>query len=277
MSTSGVRNGDSRVSDQRIRAYLLGELGPAECDVLENELYAEPDGALRIEAIECKLIEEYVAKQLSPTDRNHFDEWFLCTDDRRTKLALVQRLSRPAASYARTLRSRKQPLSWLQPAWISASALAILIGLGIFAGYEWKENAHLAAKQREWEQNSGEIAGREKPLVAALRLQISDINRDSGQSPSLSVAQSIRVIRLTVQLPPATNAVPFRAVLSDFNGEEIYVWQQLRTSASPQNTIDLFLPADALEPDDYRVSVRVPARAGEYEEIATYPFRLTKK
>jgi hypothetical protein len=78
---------DGRVhEEERLRRYLLGLCTPKESAEVERVILAEFHPILDI--IEDELIEDYVTGELSESDRTHFEERFLLSQERIEKIRL---------------------------------------------------------------------------------------------------------------------------------------------------------------------------------------------
>ena len=82
-----------------ISRYLLHDVSPKEQEEIERRYFSDPEYLALIEAAEGDLIDAYVRRELSRTQRQQFEENFLSTRARREKLkmaeALHQHLPRP--------------------------------------------------------------------------------------------------------------------------------------------------------------------------------------
>jgi anti-sigma factor RsiW len=74
--------------------YLLGELPPAERDAFEDNYFEISDLREQVDAMEDELIDSYVRGDLTPTQRQHFERWFLLSPERQEKLKFARALAR---------------------------------------------------------------------------------------------------------------------------------------------------------------------------------------
>ena len=75
-----------------LRRYLLGELSEAELDRVEERLFAaaDRDSEEQLSPAEDELIDSYVRGELSASEREHFESWFLTSPRRRERLELAR-------------------------------------------------------------------------------------------------------------------------------------------------------------------------------------------
>ena len=74
------------MTDEKIRKYFLGELSTVETENFEEMLVF--DGILfgQAEVVESELIDDFLQKRLSSSERHSFEEKYLTTEARRKKL-----------------------------------------------------------------------------------------------------------------------------------------------------------------------------------------------
>src|ERR1041385_7898138 len=147
-----------RDDEQHLRSYLLGELAQEEMRELEERLLREEEFANQVLLIEDELIEDYALGELSSTERQQFENYFLTTPRRRRKLMMVEGLrerasvrdaraivegaraqTTPAAKISK-VRMVEEPTWWtklFQPRWkIAAFAtLTLIAGLGVWRAF----------------------------------------------------------------------------------------------------------------------------------------------
>jgi len=86
--------------EKLIRLYLLGELTEDDRRRLETRVFDDEEFAARfpehLSLLEDELIEDYVKGALTPREKNHFEDHFLRTPQRREKLSFVESLSKYA-------------------------------------------------------------------------------------------------------------------------------------------------------------------------------------
>ncbi|HEX8145885.1 MAG TPA: hypothetical protein VF591_01685 [Pyrinomonadaceae bacterium] len=83
-----------------LKSYLLGVASAAEREAVEDEYLADRRSVRRLLRAEDELIEDYARGALTPRERALFEKNFLCTAERRRRLAGVQELQESLASVA---------------------------------------------------------------------------------------------------------------------------------------------------------------------------------
>lgn len=83
------------MDDERIVAYLLGELPEEESERFEDECYfAGEDWPEEVRAAEHDLVDAYLRKELTPKQRQHFEQNYLTSNERQQRVATAAALLR---------------------------------------------------------------------------------------------------------------------------------------------------------------------------------------
>src|SRR5215468_707976 len=130
--------------EKLIRLYLLGELTEDDRRRLETRVFDDEEFAARfpehLSLLEDELIEDYVKGALTPREKNHFEDHFLRTPQRREKLSFVESLSKYATdvwdeSHDAVRKPDHRLYGWLAslftPAWKLAGCAVLILGIGI--------------------------------------------------------------------------------------------------------------------------------------------------
>ena len=75
--------------DKHIVAYLLRELPEEEAERFEEECFAEENRLAHFGAVEEELIDDYLRGELTPEQRQHFEQNYLTTEARRERVAMA--------------------------------------------------------------------------------------------------------------------------------------------------------------------------------------------
>jgi CHAT domain-containing protein len=122
-----------------IKSYLLKQLSSAEQQEIELRLLSDDGFGAELEVAEDELVDEYVNHELSPADSLRFQEVFLTTPERTTKLKSAEALKRYLAKLppAKVEKTRSwmdwllSPFSLIQPRF--ATPLSALIAIMVLA------------------------------------------------------------------------------------------------------------------------------------------------
>jgi CHAT domain-containing protein len=84
---------------EEVRLYLLGRLKPEQrLELLEERIMTEQDYYEELLAIEDEVIDQYLANELSRDDREAFEQYFLRTPQRASKLRFARAFSKYVAA-----------------------------------------------------------------------------------------------------------------------------------------------------------------------------------
>ena len=165
--------------DGLIRRYLLGQLEEDELGQLEEKMMADNELFNMVLLGEDEMVEEYVQRELSESDRARFEASFLSTPQGREKVAYAKALrkhvSKPAPDGTDTEEGPVQLMSALAAWWkqltfspslrLAASLVIVLgFGLGIWRVYFYQSDvskgiAALAYAYREQRPVEARISG----------------------------------------------------------------------------------------------------------------------
>lgn len=139
-----------KINEQNaVRRYLLKQLSASEQESVELRLLSDDAFSEELEIVEDELIDEYLANELSQTERRQFEETFLASPERQQKLKAAQAVNRyfnrssnqptPAPTIFQTLRNWLTSL--LLPVGVPvAVGILIVFGVVIWRGFFFKSD-----------------------------------------------------------------------------------------------------------------------------------------
>ena len=80
------------MTDEHITAYLLGELSEEESERFEEECFAQENWPAQIDSVEEDLIDDYLRRELSPRQRQSFENNYLTTVARMERVRMAAAL-----------------------------------------------------------------------------------------------------------------------------------------------------------------------------------------
>jgi hypothetical protein len=243
--------------------YLLGELQDEEEKArFEQRLLADEKLYEELLIAEDELMEAYLSGELSAGDKARFEEHFLgsprCRERVENLRALREVLRRRPSS---PIRLRLWPA-------LAAASLAV-----VFAA-AWVYE-HTVVKRLE-----GELA------VERVRRALSGppsihfvltpgLTRSDSGTQWLIVPATASEVRLQIDLPKGDPRPPYRAVLETSDGRQVWSQDLTEPRLTPTgHAVDLIIPAGVFERGDYLMFLRRPIPAGEWQNAASYSFRV---
>jgi hypothetical protein len=198
------------MTDERIISYLLEDLNEAERERFEEECFAADAWPDEIAAVEEGLIDSYLRRELTPGQRAKFEQNYLTTAARETKLINAAALLRHADERAaQTAAVASQPAGWFdflrgsQWAWrVAFAVLAIAVLFGVWRGLRTAPD---------------EIAANYPPpktfTALALEPSVQVRSGDGDAIPKVKLPLSADALRVTLNLPPGEKAANYRVEL----------------------------------------------------------------
>lgn len=194
-----MTSGKQTKQDERLLVrYLLGTLSDAERDELETRYFSEAALLELLLATENELIEDYTDGRLSADERRNFEQYYLRTPEKRSRVNLVNQLRKSAFELAAESRrgdERKQSrASWWQnlQSFLSpqSSTARLAVGFGslvIVFGVIWLayQNQNLRSRIRLQDQAEVALKGERRELerqLAAQRSQNEELTLDLRQT-----------------------------------------------------------------------------------------------
>lgn len=270
----------SNIDKQEMQSYLLGTLEADRRVKLEERILSEPEVHEELLIIEQELIDQYLADELSGSERQQFESHFLVTAERQKNLRFGQLLKSYVDSQqlvsnkeiSATVRSvetsapAKRSFQLLSGPLANRPALVLLAFLVAFLGIIFL--VWLAARNSE--QVTQETAP--PPLVITLA---------PGSLRSENATQRVRVqpkaVDIKLQLELAQPAFPkYRSQLLR-ESETLQTTDELKAEAKgDQQIVPLTVPAKILSPGNYQVRLSGVLNSGQDEFIDNYSFRVVK-
>lgn len=289
-------------NDDVMIRYLLGELSEQERTRIEENYFLDPGVFEHLCAVEDELIDAYVRGELGGAQREHFEQLFLASPQRRTRVefarSLLERLSRqPAATTKEAARSRI--VTWWESAgvisrlpkpallWpLAAVALALVIVVGWRLAHketmpriQVQERTPLKPPPTQAQQQpmpSPTPPPRPAPKIATFLLT-PVLTRDLGGAKTFMIPSGVDWVQFRLD-PEAADYKSYRAVLRTPEGREIWSGRDLTPQASTSGkSIFLKLPASTLTSGDYILTLSGLNAEGKFEDVNDYSFRLAKR
>ena len=190
-----------------VRQYLLGVLPETESDQLEQRSLEDEAFFEEIQEIEDELIEDFAGGALTEQERIQFEEYFLCSPERREKLRFALAMTERAISWKEQRQISGSPLkvgaraplatsseekhrlgnvlpfsrlSQTVPAWRLWGAIAAAVLIAVGAGALWLSNSELrrdvliANAEEARLRNEADIASARAEQAAAEKKQAQE-------------------------------------------------------------------------------------------------------
>ena len=243
-----------------MRRYLLGLADPQSREELEQRLFSDDQVYWeRLTIAEDELIDDHVAGVLSDAESAAFTATFLCSDERRAKLAFA----RAIRAYAREGRpASRGAWHWLRtpaavPRWVAAVAASLL----------------LMAAGLAWQLNTGS-----RPAAPLAVTVAPGLLRDAGaETVRVRPAKDCQVVHLDLQAAAGSYS-EYAATLHDQNGAP--AWSQFGMTGTLREgvvIVRMTVPCELLPEGDYWVRLSGVAPGQEPAALDRYDFRVLRE
>jgi len=238
-----------RIDETLLVRYLLGKLPEEKLAQVEDRAFADGDFRQALEAAEADLIDEYVRGELSESDRPAFEQRFLASPQRRSKVEFAKALAvaadaSPAGTFASsTSRPERPSLISLIRGWtptlrfaVAFAALVCVAGVPLLVIQNVATRARIAALENDRrslelqrQELRRQLAEEKKagpqpspappaaPVVASLML-FGGLTRAETSHTELRLGPAVQLAHIEIELDPRDDYPRFRADLRTSGG-----------------------------------------------------------
>lgn len=248
-----------------LRRYLLGTVTDAARKDLETRLFSD-DRIFweRISIAEDELVSDYVQNALSQDERQDFENHFLCTDERRSKVEFASALH----NHARATRSvtQEQPArresrwAWLRrpvlsPAWALAAAALLVVTV-----------------QFSFIQPRGSDAALD---VVAMTIPAQRTRAAGTELTRVRLNPNSRVVELQLD-PDSSRFADYRASVFRVDDDALLADMTVTPASTAGKPVTLTLPAALLAGGDYYVRLHGISAGAPPVPLQRYDFRVLR-
>lgn len=233
---------------ETVRKYLLGELTDDQQQNFEQRLLSEAELTQELEVITDDLVDEYLAKQLTPKESEWFEQHFLASPEGKRSQRFATTFHRYISKNPGKAKKRSW-IEWLSAFWnqqsvpVKAVALAMVV---VVVGIFW-------------------FARTPSPRnFATLTLTNSQITRSTGVELARIRVKEEDAIRINLMLEkPGPPGVRYRAELIDGSGQ----LRTLEPISQDARSVSLEIPTASLVPGQYAINLSKIAADNTAERI----------
>ncbi len=252
-----------------IGRFLLGAASEEERQQVEARLFAEDEFLAELQDREDALVDDYAHGRLAGEAHAAFERCFLASAEGRARVAFARAAAR--------LRPAPAVRRWA-PSWLPAAAAVVFalaagaLGMRSLRVEDARRAERAAATEREQalarqlEEARRPAPPATHPPAIVLRAQGT---RAAGETQE--VARPSGPLVLTVPLPTGPTLASYQAVLRTVEGA--LAWED--AGLQPEGaTVRTTIPAAALPPGDYILTLSGRRRTGPAAELADFYFRV---
>jgi len=249
------------ISNEAMRAYLLGILPEDQSAALEQEYFVNRTFFLRVKSAETALIQDYLDDRLTPSDRQCFERRYLAIPDLQRRLDEVRR---EHAAHSPDVRSSPSTRLWLRLSFAGAVAAAIAIGIWL---YEFRLDERPKVVTDGSSHGSSEQVAVPEGAGSFIYLTPGLTKGSAAQLVEFQQPPATATLNLILQLPGQSSPVQRTVQISLVNPDE----SQTLIWSSPQPLSSTFNSGPEQKPPPERSSqaLKVPLpsslfRLGDY-------------
>ena len=289
-------------NDDKITRYFLGELSTDEAEHFDRECFSDSTFAELVFVVEDELIDRYVRNELSDADRERFEQFYLTTVARRSRVAMATRLNltmnsatsekaKPFESHS--IWQRLTPnRAFTRYAFATLTLALVVIAVWLLIRNSNKEQV----AQTNPPINVASPVNSPTPSSSPSPASPAPTGTPAGQEPTSQLATVVYTLvpgtqrevdagERVIKLSPQTKTVELRLVIQDqvqppyevkletVEGESVLVRRGLKpVAANGGQVVIVRVPASLFEARDY--VGRVVGRTGN--AAPSYTFRVMK-
>jgi anti-sigma-K factor RskA len=224
-----------------IRQYLLGSLNDDQKQAVEERLLTDTEFFEELEIVEDELVDEFLADDLTETERDRFQRYFMAAPDRQRNLRFAQAMRRQVTPPPPT------PTPWWNSQSYFVRAAAAVVLVTILAGLLWIFR-------------SGAVS---EPKLATLTLTISDSDRSTGANVT-NAKRNVDEFRIVLKLPDATApASRYRVELTTATGES----RPLEIVKQDAQSVSVVIPTNTLSPGLHAIRLYAISAEGAEQRL----------
>jgi hypothetical protein len=247
-------------SDERLIAYLLGELPESENVRIEEQYLASDASLALLMAIEAELYDAYASDSLSRGRRRLFERRFLATQDQHWQLEFSRTLLRVPRPKQHASLTRRWPRVTL----IATVAAALLVAVVL-----WRSDRPLPDAQ-----DAQQISAARAQVIIPLELG-SGISREGGEEPTAELPSNSDLLRITAKTDQDLPSF-YSAVLRKPEGTEVWKNDAIQQGVGGAKTAIVDIPVAPLSSGHYILTLYAPTQNGAFGEVADYAFRIQR-
>jgi hypothetical protein len=283
-----------------IKQYLLGRLGEAKREWLEEKVLTDPEYKENVSMVEDELIEDFVADELNSNEREQFIEHFLSTSHQLQRVELAKAIHTyfadgdaaiPSLPVNKTTRLPFQK-RWVaslrggEPNSYTARATAVvlvlmMVGVAVFLVSRYLQeqpavDPHTALQQKLTRLNDPRYLDDELAKNSpTFRVNLtSGFVRSEEGMPKISVPAEANVVQLEL---PLAQIKSYRATLRTIEGKEIFTLPSVTAREVAGNRAFIInVPSELLPHGDYELNLSGLTEDLPSSDAGPYYFRVIR-
>jgi hypothetical protein len=253
-----------------IRSYLLGRLSENERELFEEKIFADPAFFERVRMTEEELLEDHVFEVLPPEEAERVSDRLMRTPEQ------IQRWQITAALKKYSDRGGKPDVGTPVPviqathsSWKWALAASVLVAalIGI-----WVIRATSLQRQVASLNTSGQTVQSDLALeLPALRLRSEP---QENTEPRLNVPKNVTVVQIRLPVEVSSYSRYHTTLIREPDSTLFTLNDRQLVDSDNRKFLVVRVPADALVPGQYRLSVKGVTADARVDDLGSYNFTV---
>jgi hypothetical protein len=300
------------LDDVLVRRFLLGELSPGEQAEVEEQAFVDSERFAFIQEAADDLIDEFLYDDLSTTEKERFEHYFLSQPGRREDLKIAQALQKHVtqltASAHEQPREARSLLDWLKShvtllRLSLAAAVLVIVTIGVWLAVsilrqnrpapiqvqkqtpqsptpanndlEAPKEVATSPKQKENQPKPPPSNQPPAPVYSFVLIPVGPVRGESNIT-TVQLPSASAIARLQLPLIGDSSYRSYQASLIRDDGKVIRKWKDLGARGSEfGRAIQINVPGDLFERQQrYRVLLRGISSDGSAHDLSNYHFKV---
>lgn len=256
-----------------IRSYLLGRLSETERELLEERIFADPAFFERVRMTEEELLEDHVFEVLPPEEAEKVADRLMRTPEQIQRWQITAALKKYADGDGKPEVQTPVPVArTTNPTWkwpLAASVLvAVVIGIWVF-------RATSLERQVESLNASGSAANMQSDLALELpALRLRSGPQDNPSEPRLNVPKNVTVVQIRLPVEVGSYSRYHATLIREPDSTLFTLNDRQLVDSDNRKLLVVRVPADALVPGEYRLSVKGVTADSRVDDLGSYNFTI---
>jgi len=256
-----------------IRSYLLGRLSENERELLEERIFADPAFFERVRMTEEELLEDHVFEVLPADEAEKVADRLMRTPEQIQRWQITAALKKYADRGSEPAAETPVPVARpTNSAWKWALAASVLVA--VLVGI-WVIRATSLERQVESLNASASTANMQSDLALELpALRLRSGPQDNPTEPRLNVPKNISVVQLRLPVEVGSYSRYHVTLIREPDSTLFTLNDRQLVDSGNRKLLVVRVPAGALVPGEYRLSVKGVTADARVDDLGSYNFTI---
>lgn len=256
-----------------IRSYLLGRLSETERELLEERIFADPAFFERVRMAEEELLEDHVFEILPPEEAEKVADRLMRTPEQIQRWQITAALKKYADGAGKSEAPTPVPLGpTTHSTWKWAIAVSVLAAVVIGI---WVIRATSLERQVASLNASGSAGNMQSDLALELpALRLRSGPQENSAEPRLNVPKNVTVVQIRLPVEVGSYSRYQATLIREPDSTLFTLNDRQLIDSNNRKLLVVRVPADALVPGEYRLSVKGVTDDARVDDLGSYNFTI---